>query len=102
MDLIRRHLPDLKVRVVNVVDLMKLQPTREHPHGLSDADFERWRARRTTRKGLPESLPTSVSKKAILCSAIRSAMYSIVRQIRFGSDGQRPSLFAAHCRGSGL
>jgi xylulose-5-phosphate/fructose-6-phosphate phosphoketolase len=40
VDLIRRHLPDLKVRVINVVDLMKLQPTREHPHGLSDADFD--------------------------------------------------------------
>jgi xylulose-5-phosphate/fructose-6-phosphate phosphoketolase len=40
VDLIRQHLPDLKVRVINVVDLMKLQPTREHPHGLSDADFD--------------------------------------------------------------
>ena len=34
------HLPDLKVRVVNVVDLMKLQPHSEHPHGLSDRDFD--------------------------------------------------------------
>jgi xylulose-5-phosphate/fructose-6-phosphate phosphoketolase len=33
-------LPDLRVRVVNVVDLMKLQPQSEHPHGLSDADFD--------------------------------------------------------------
>ena len=40
VDLIRQHLPDLKVRVINVVDLMKLQPTREHPHGLSDTDFD--------------------------------------------------------------
>ena len=39
-DLIRRHLPDLKVRVVNVVDLMRLQPASEHPHGLSDDDFD--------------------------------------------------------------
>ncbi len=39
-DLIRQHLPDLKVRVVNVVDLMKLQPNSEHPHGLSDAEFD--------------------------------------------------------------
>jgi xylulose-5-phosphate/fructose-6-phosphate phosphoketolase len=38
-DLIRKHLPDLKVRVVNVVDLMRLQPPGEHPHGLSDAEF---------------------------------------------------------------
>jgi xylulose-5-phosphate/fructose-6-phosphate phosphoketolase len=39
-DLIRRHLPELKVRVVNVVDLMTLQPQSEHPHGLSDKDFD--------------------------------------------------------------
>ncbi len=39
-DLLRRHLPDLKVRVVNVVDLMRLQPPSEHPHGLPDAQFD--------------------------------------------------------------
>jgi xylulose-5-phosphate/fructose-6-phosphate phosphoketolase len=39
-DLIRRHLPDLKVRVVNVVDLMRLQPPSEHPHGLPDREFD--------------------------------------------------------------
>jgi xylulose-5-phosphate/fructose-6-phosphate phosphoketolase len=38
--LLRRHLPDLKVRVVNVVDLMRLQDEREHPHGLSDREFD--------------------------------------------------------------
>ena len=38
--LLRRHLPDLKVRVVNVVDLMALQDEREHPHGLADAEFD--------------------------------------------------------------
>jgi xylulose-5-phosphate/fructose-6-phosphate phosphoketolase len=38
--LLREHLPDLKVRVVNVVDLMRLQPQSEHPHGLSDQEFE--------------------------------------------------------------
>ena len=38
--LLHEFLPELKVRVVNVVDLMKLQPTSEHPHGLSDADFD--------------------------------------------------------------
>jgi len=38
--ILREHLPGLKVRVVNVVDLMRLQPEREHPHGLSDADFD--------------------------------------------------------------
>ena len=39
-DLLRTHLPELKVRVVNVVDLMRLQPAGEHPHGLSDRDFD--------------------------------------------------------------
>jgi len=40
VDLLRRYTPGLKVRVVNVVDLMTLQPQREHPSGLSDADFD--------------------------------------------------------------
>jgi len=40
VDLIRKHLPELRVRVVNVVDLMTLQPEEEHPHGLSDKDFD--------------------------------------------------------------
>ena len=40
VDLIRQHLPELKVRVINVVNLMKLQPPSEHPHGLSDHDFD--------------------------------------------------------------
>jgi xylulose-5-phosphate/fructose-6-phosphate phosphoketolase len=40
VSIMREHLPSLKVRVVNVVDLMKLQPASEHPHGLSDADFD--------------------------------------------------------------
>ncbi len=39
-DLLRRRLPDLKVRVVNVVDLMRLQDEREHPHGRSDREFD--------------------------------------------------------------
>jgi xylulose-5-phosphate/fructose-6-phosphate phosphoketolase len=38
--LLREQLPQLKVRVVNVVDLMRLQPDTEHPHGLSDAEFD--------------------------------------------------------------
>lgn len=38
--LLREHMPELKVRVVNVVDLMTLQPQSEHPHGLSDRDFD--------------------------------------------------------------
>jgi xylulose-5-phosphate/fructose-6-phosphate phosphoketolase len=40
VDLLREHVPELKVRVVNVVDLMRLQPASEHPHGLSDRDFD--------------------------------------------------------------
>ena len=40
VDLLRQHLPKLRVRVVNVVDLMTLQPPSEHPHGLSDTDFD--------------------------------------------------------------
>jgi xylulose-5-phosphate/fructose-6-phosphate phosphoketolase len=38
--ILREHLPDLRVRVVNVVDLMRLQPDTEHPHGMSDAEFD--------------------------------------------------------------
>ena len=40
VDLLRKHAPELKVRVINVVDLMKLQPATEHPHGLSDPEFD--------------------------------------------------------------
>jgi xylulose-5-phosphate/fructose-6-phosphate phosphoketolase len=40
VSLIRSHLPSLKVRVVNVVDLMRLEPPTEHPHGMSDAEFD--------------------------------------------------------------
>ncbi len=38
--LLREHLPELKIRVVNAVDLMRLQPQSEHPHGMSDRDFD--------------------------------------------------------------
>ncbi|HEV2305389.1 MAG TPA: phosphoketolase family protein [Candidatus Acidoferrales bacterium] len=40
VDLLRRHFPDIKIRVVNVVDLMTIQPMSEHPHGLSDREFD--------------------------------------------------------------
>lgn len=40
VSILREHLPELRVRVVNVVDLMKLEPDTEHPHGLSDPDFD--------------------------------------------------------------
>jgi xylulose-5-phosphate/fructose-6-phosphate phosphoketolase len=38
--LLRQHAPELKIRVVNIVDLMTLQPPSEHPHGISDRDFD--------------------------------------------------------------
>jgi xylulose-5-phosphate/fructose-6-phosphate phosphoketolase len=40
VEILRKHLPELKIRVINVVDLMTLQPQTEHPHGLSDKDFD--------------------------------------------------------------
>ena len=40
MSILRKALPELKIRVVNVVDLMKPQPHSEHPHGLDDSDFD--------------------------------------------------------------
>ncbi len=40
VSILREHLPALKIRMVNVVDLMKLQPDTEHPHGLTDQDFD--------------------------------------------------------------
>jgi xylulose-5-phosphate/fructose-6-phosphate phosphoketolase len=40
VDILRKQIPDLKIRVVNVVDLMTLQPHEEHPHGLRDRDFD--------------------------------------------------------------
>ncbi|HEY2827419.1 MAG TPA: phosphoketolase family protein [Pirellulales bacterium] len=40
VEMLREHFPELKVRVINVVDLMRLQPAAEHPHGLSDPEFD--------------------------------------------------------------
>ena len=40
VSILRSHLPDLKIRVINVVDLMRLQPCAEHPHGLSETDYD--------------------------------------------------------------
>ena len=40
VQILREHLPEIKIRVVNVVDLMTLQPQSEHPHGLNDSDFD--------------------------------------------------------------
>jgi len=40
VDLLRQHFPDLKIRVVNVVDLMTLEPPSQHPHGIPDSEFD--------------------------------------------------------------
>ena len=40
VEILRQQFPELKIRVINVVDLMTLQPQSEHPHGLSDKDFD--------------------------------------------------------------
>jgi xylulose-5-phosphate/fructose-6-phosphate phosphoketolase len=40
VSMLREHLPDLRIRVINVVDLMRLQPSTEHPHGLTDSDYD--------------------------------------------------------------
>jgi xylulose-5-phosphate/fructose-6-phosphate phosphoketolase len=40
VDLLRQNIPDIKIRIINVVDLMTLQPSTEHPHGLTDRDFD--------------------------------------------------------------
>ncbi|HEY2159571.1 MAG TPA: phosphoketolase family protein [Isosphaeraceae bacterium] len=40
VQILREHLPEVKIRVINVVDLMRIQPSTEHPHGLSDLDFD--------------------------------------------------------------
>ena len=40
VSILREHLPDLRIRVINVVDLMKLQPSTEHPHGLSELEYD--------------------------------------------------------------
>ena len=52
IQLLREHLPGIEIRMVNVVDLMKLQPATEHPHGLSDVDFNSYFTRNK-----PVSLP---------------------------------------------
>ena len=41
VDLLRQHLPELAIRVINIVGLMRLQPDTEHPHGLSDRGYPR-------------------------------------------------------------
>ena len=47
VSILRQHLPGLKIRVVNVVDLMRLQPQQEHPHGLSEVDYDQMFTRDT-------------------------------------------------------
>ncbi|MBK5261240.1 MAG: phosphoketolase, partial [Peptostreptococcaceae bacterium] len=40
VSILRKYLPDLKIRVINVVDLMKMQPSMEHPHGLTEIEYD--------------------------------------------------------------
>ena len=54
--ILRRHFPELKIRVINVVNLMTLQPQSEHPHGISDKDFDRCAATRKTAPPPPHSI----------------------------------------------
>ena len=78
--LLRQHLPDLRVRVVNVVDLMRLQPETEHPHGMSDAAFDAlFTARQAGRLRLPRlpvadppaHLPARATTATSTCAATR-------------------------------
>ena len=55
VELLRKHLPELKVRVVNVVDLMKLQPASEHPHGLTRRATSTPCSPRTSRSSSPST-----------------------------------------------
>ena len=55
VELLRKHLPELKIRVINVVNLMKLQPASEHPHGLSGSRTSTPCSRRTSRSSSPST-----------------------------------------------
>ncbi len=54
VQLLRGYLPDIRIRVVNVMDLMVLQPQSEHPHGLEDEAFDAC-SRRTSRSSSPST-----------------------------------------------
>ena len=78
--ILRERLPELKVRVVNVVDLMRLQPESEHPHGLSDPEFDslftdrpadRLRLPRLPLADPPPHLPAHEPRPASTCAATR-------------------------------
>ena len=78
--LLREHLPELKVRVVNVVDLMRLQSESEHPHGLSDTEFDalfttvaagRLRLPRLPVADPPAHLPAPQPRATCTCAATR-------------------------------
>ena len=78
--ILRERLPELKVRVVNVVDLMRLQPDTEHPHGLSDGDLRlalhdrpagRLRLPRLPVADPPPHLPARRTTRTCTCAATR-------------------------------
>ena len=79
VSLLRKEIPDLRIRVVNVLDLMRLQPPSEHPHGLPDAEFDassrptgrsssRSTATRRSFTGSPTGAPTTTTST---CAATR-------------------------------
>ena len=57
VQLLREHIPDLKIRVVNVVDLMRLQPATEHPHGLWTTTSTRSSPRTSRSSSLTMAIP---------------------------------------------
>jgi xylulose-5-phosphate/fructose-6-phosphate phosphoketolase len=64
VSIMREHLPELRIRVVNVVDLMKLQPQSEHPHGLSDEDFDALFTRTSRSSSRFHGYPSLIHKLA--------------------------------------
>ena len=81
VDLLRQHLPDLKMRVVNVVDLMTLQPREEHPHGLADREFD---GLFTTDKPIisPPRLPVAHSLVTIAAAITRICTCAAMKKAR--------------------
>ena len=80
VDLLRQHLPELKIRVINVVDLMTLQPQSEHPHGLTDADFDALFTR-TSRSSSPSTaIPGSSTGSPTGGTTTRTSMCAATRR----------------------
>ena len=87
--LLRDWLPALKVRVVNVVDLMTLQPPREHPHGLTDADFDVIFTRRPADRVRISRLPLAHSPPDVPSQWARPAARPRLQGARDDDDALR-------------